>query len=312
MARTRYAKWWKPRRFDPKAARVHNPGLEMAQTQAYHEADDYSVKVTRFFTEQPVSSVIRTPDNHLVLFLPLSRIDPGQARCPEFGITDYVQGGSIRFRPAGVTYEWRNLHGHTRVLIHGFSNDRMHQAVERDFGWTDEQLERGLDLAGSRLTPLMLHMLDEVTQPGLGSAAVTDALSTVMIYELCRYLLKERVPVEASGGLSSRQLGLIRDRLEDDPAVALDELAQLCGMGTRNLQRLFKASTGESVSSYARRLQIARARAFLDSTDLPLKEVAFRLGFTHTSSFNAAFRKSTSQTPADYRRRTRKGYTALS
>ena len=284
----------------------------MAQLQAFHEADDYSVKLSRFSTEAPVNSVIRTPDNHISMFLPFTRMDPGEARCPEFGITDYRPGGSIRFRPAAVTYEWRKLHGNTRVLIHAFSNDRLRQAIERDCDWTEEQLERGLDLAGSRLTPLMLHMLDEVTQPGLGSSAVTDALSTVMIYELARYLLKERAPVEAGGGLSSRQLGLIRDRLEDDPAVTLDELAQLCGMGTRNLQRLFKASTGESVSSYARRLQIARARSFLDGTDLPLKEVAFRLGFTHTSSFNAAFLKSTSQTPADYRRRTRKGYTALS
>jgi AraC family transcriptional regulator len=279
-----------------------------SQTRDIHPATGLTIKLTRFNSEAPVQSVVRSPDNHMSLFIPPSRVATGEMRCPERGMTDYRPGGAMRFRPAALTFEWRKMHGRSKIMIHAFSNDRLRQVVERDFVWTEEQIERGLDLSGSRLTPLMLHMLDEVENPGLGSATVTEALSTVMIYELCRHLLRDQAPQDARGGLSSAQLGLIRDRLEDDPNATLDELAQLCGMGTRNLQRLFKASTGDSVSNYARRLQIARARAYLDGTDIPLKEVAFRLGFTHYSSFNTAFRKSTSQTPADYRRQTRKGH----
>ena len=78
-----------------------------------------------------------------------------------------------------------------------------------------------------------------------------------------------------------RQLIAIRERVEAEdrapPSVA--ELARLCGIGERHLLRLFRAATGETVSGFVRKALTERARRMLSQTDLPTKEIAYRLGF---------------------------------
>jgi AraC family transcriptional regulator len=79
------------------------------------------------------------------------------------------------------------------------------------------------------------------------------------------------------------------------------ELARLCGVSTRNLQRKIRQSTGMSISAYVAEAQLARAKALLKQRRLPLKEIAFQLGFSSHSNFSAAFRKAVGQSPSEYR-----------
>jgi len=147
-------------------------------------------------------------------------------------------------------------------------------------------------------------MLSELTSPDLGSRALSDALATVIIVELARHLRADYPERVESGKLAPVQLRRIRERAAADiPAPSVGELARLCGMGERNLLRLFKATTGTTVSAYLKQIQVNRARNYLSTTSLPIKEIAFRLGFNHISNFVAAFHRSTQETPGAYRRR---------
>ena len=83
---------------------------------------------------------------------------------------------------------------------------------------------------------------------------------------------------------------------------APESVARLCGMSERNLLRLFKQTTGESVAAFVRNIRCDRAREMLAQTELPLKEIAYRLGFASHSSFTAAFRRETGINPTDFRR----------
>jgi AraC family transcriptional regulator len=270
-----------------------------------------TVELMEFRPPSPYSAAVQSDENHLVLFVPPARVE-GELRCAEKGIIDYRPAMPVRFRPAGVTYEVRGLRGQSRLLRHVFSNEKMHAAMDGDHEWSGEEIERGLDLSSSRLTPLLMKMIDELSAPRLGSEIMLDALSTVVIVELVRYL-RATDPTSPTGRLSHAQLRRITERVEQKVGAAptVAELARLCDMSERNLLRLFRASTGETVSGYVRRVQLTRARQLLTMTDLPLKEISYRLGFAQPSSFIASFRRTTAETPNQFRRRLRKAHAGV-
>jgi AraC-like DNA-binding protein len=79
-------------------------------------------------------------------------------------------------------------------------------------------------------------------------------------------------------------------REETQPQVS--ELAVLLGVPSYELSRLYISATGESLSSYLKRMQIGRARRLLRTTDLTLNQIAYASGFGTRASFFRAFKKA--------------------
>jgi len=74
-------------------------------------------------------------------------------------------------------------------------------------------------------------------------------------------------------------------------------------VSSRHLLRLYRNLSGETVTAHIQRAQVSRARDLLTTTDLPLKEIAGRLGFSRSGSFSTAFRRATGVSPKLYRQR---------
>jgi AraC family transcriptional regulator len=85
--------------------------------------------------------------------------------------------------------------------------------------------------------------------------------------------------------------------------VTLAELARACGMSVAYLCRCFKSTTGRTVHAYVEEVRLARAKVLLRETALPLKQIAYELGFSSGSGFSIAFRRATGATPLSYRDR---------
>jgi AraC family transcriptional regulator len=177
-------------------------------------------------------------------------------------------------------------------------------SLELDDPWQPDQIDRGCDLEASSVLAILYHMLRELRSPDLAHTAMMETLLNLAIVELARFLRRQETERSAPGKLTRIQLSRIEERVQCEnlqpPSVA--ELARLCGMSERHLLRLFQASTGDSVSSFIRRVLIQRAKRLLRETDTPLKQIAFHLGFSGPSSFTLAFRKATSITPGLYRK----------
>lgn len=80
------------------------------------------------------------------------------------------------------------------------------------------------------------------------------------------------------------------------------DLARLCGLSVARLHARFLAETGRSPMAYVRERRLARARALLQSTDLPIGEVAARVGYDSQSAFAAAVRQAYGKSPRRLRR----------
>jgi transcriptional regulator GlxA family with amidase domain len=98
------------------------------------------------------------------------------------------------------------------------------------------------------------------------------------------------------------QLGnLIRQRLKENWTV--ERLADAVGMSPRSFARRFAESFGTTPAQYVARLRLEAARAALEQTRQPLKQIARQCGFGSDETLRRRFHQSFRVAPADYRRR---------
>ena len=86
-----------------------------------------------------------------------------------------------------------------------------------------------------------------------------------------------------------------------DERHTLQSLADVVGMSTRNLARYFVQEAGITPHEFVLRARIDAARKSLESTDRPLKTVAFDCGFGSADRMRLVFRERLGVTPASYR-----------
>ena len=85
-------------------------------------------------------------------------------------------------------------------------------------------------------------------------------------------------------------------------AISLEEVAQVAGVHTAHLSRVFRQKMGCTVGEYLRRLRFEFACQQILSTEKPLCEVALDAGFADQSHFNRIFRTRMGVTPFAYRK----------
>jgi len=91
--------------------------------------------------------------------------------------------------------------------------------------------------------------------------------------------------------------------LNENSCCTLAELARRCHLSISRLSHLFKAETGFTVQNYRRHCRFRAAARMLETTDLSIKEVAYAVGYHHTSSFVRAFILHSGASPNNYRKR---------
>ncbi|TWF58846.1 helix-turn-helix domain-containing protein [Neorhizobium alkalisoli] len=106
------------------------------------------------------------------------------------------------------------------------------------------------------------------------------------------------------GGLAplrlSRAVTLLEDSLTN--RMTLLQVAGECGLSLSYFARAFKASTGLSPYQWLAQHRIDKAIQALESSMLPLSEIATLCGFADQAHFARAFRKAKGVTPSAWRR----------
>ncbi|MCR4582410.1 MAG: AraC family transcriptional regulator [Prevotella sp.] len=93
----------------------------------------------------------------------------------------------------------------------------------------------------------------------------------------------------------------IRESLES--SLSIQELAENLGVSYSNFRKLFKEYTGLSPAVYQQELRLLRAKELLSTTDLTIKEIAYRLSFDSPDYFSAKFKAKMGCKPSEMKNR---------
>ncbi len=110
----------------------------------------------------------------------------------------------------------------------------------------------------------------------------------------------DRVP-DIGDAAIVRAIGWMREHFHESSPVG--EAIKEAGLPARTFTRRFHLAAGVSPLEYVHRLRLSRACRMLESSTMNVQTVARQLGYEDPSFFSRLFKRETSLTPAQYRRR---------
>ncbi|WP_162305876.1 helix-turn-helix transcriptional regulator [Oleisolibacter albus] len=150
--------------------------------------------------------------------------------------------------------------------------------------------------------------VDRIAIPGL---------QTLMLESRCLELLALALadlaqPPADDNGLSRREHRLVadaRDRLLADLTTppSLRQLADAVGLNEKRLNEGFKALFGVTVFECLRNARLEKARCLLFQEELPLKAIAWQVGYSHVNNFITAYRNRFGEPPRRHQNGPREG-----
>ncbi|MEZ0487199.1 helix-turn-helix transcriptional regulator [Fibrella aquatica] len=79
-----------------------------------------------------------------------------------------------------------------------------------------------------------------------------------------------------------------------NPVLTVKEMANMAGMSESKFKRLFQEAYGQSPHQYILEKKLAYARKLLQSGQYTLTQIAYKLGYNHTSGFTRLYKKKVS------------------
>ncbi|MCB0278107.1 MAG: helix-turn-helix domain-containing protein [Calditrichaeota bacterium] len=96
----------------------------------------------------------------------------------------------------------------------------------------------------------------------------------------------------------------VQDYIINHPShkVKLDSLAEIAGMSSRNLTRIFKKETGLTINEFTNKIRLELAKDLMNNPDLTIENIARECGFEDPRQFRRLWKLQSGVSPSDSRR----------
>ncbi len=152
-------------------------------------------------------------------------------------------------------------------------------------------------------------IIEELYRSAYEQAVEEAAYSQQVMAGLVNHLIGKMYSLERNIELGKNQQQVdminrarlrIRQALESD--LTIQRVAEEMGVSYSNFRKLFKEFTGLSPATYQQELRLQRAKELLSTTDLTVKEIAYRLNFESPDYFSAKFKAKMGCKPSDVKK----------
>lgn len=217
----------------------------------------------------------------------------------------YVRAGDVTITPSGEPKRFQHAGENIvillklapallqRVIDEECASDSLQLQIREDFGTRDPQL---VALGKRMLASLELEGLSG----RIHAESLTIELATYLLNHYCKAQQSHRKQV---ANLSQRKLQqaleYIDSHLRED--ISLADVAETLSMSRGHFAHAFRQTTGLPPHRFVLARRIERAKSLLRETDLPITEIAQRIGCATHSHFSVLFHRGTGQTPRYYR-----------
>jgi transcriptional regulator GlxA family with amidase domain len=249
----------------------------------------------------------------------------------DFDLVLVVAGGDPARFVDGRVFQWLRMMARRGVQIGGVSGGPVilaragvmagrRMTVHWEHAQTLAEIQAPVEMTPSLLVERSLYVIDRDRMTCAGGTAALDMMHAVITRHHGAAFARRvsdwfmHTEVRPSGG--PQRAGLVERYGVSDPAIiqaiemmenhvadplSLDQLAHLCGLGTRQLNRLFREKLGTSTMVFYRGLRLDKARNLLEQSVLSLTEIALATGFASSAHFSTAFKNRFRQAPSKIR-----------
>lgn len=129
---------------------------------------------------------------------------------------------------------------------------------------------------------------------------ICPAIFQTMLVKLSNTISKQN----KNEGVSKAKMERICEVLEQSISknISISEYAEQCEMSEVHFIRTFKQSYGITPNQFIINKRLEKAMHLLESTNLPIKDIAVSTGFANSYYFSRTFRMKTTITPSEYRK----------
>jgi AraC family transcriptional regulator len=262
------------------------------------------VETVQVMRDKPFEYGFRAPC-HLLIAAELGERYDGETLVeglPRSTLRDFTH--KLTFVPAGHVFRGSQR---PRVLTRTtyFYIDPRGPLADPDLRFGEIEFKPRLFFYDRDLWETALKLKAQVENPGPMHRQYAEALSIVLAHELVRINGGAAFRATVSrGGLACWQQRRLADYIEEHVAddIPLAALAELARLSPYHFSRSFKQSFGMPPQRYHAHRRIERAKQLLANRELSVTAIALDVGFGDTTTFSAAFRRLTGQTPSRYRR----------
>jgi AraC family transcriptional regulator len=291
-----------------KSPAAANPTVDIAPREiAARRArlgDGMAAEIVQTIRQERIDIRFRAPVHLLVIVEEGVRVagESSVEGLPRSSLRDLRR--KLTFVPAGHNYhEWHQPSLPSRVIY--FYLDPAKILLDLEPAESDVLLAPRLFFEDIALWQTALKLSRLLDAPDANSGLCFEALGVILAHELVRPEARPlRAEPRARGGLAGWQRRTVIEFIEENLAenVSLAKLAQLIHLSPYHFCRAFKQSFGVPPHRYHTHLRIERAKALLANPSESVTAIGMAVGFSETSSFTAAFRRTSGMTPSDYRR----------
>lgn len=194
--------------------------------------------------------------------------------------------------------------GRMRTVTVSFEHQYAESLIGPLHDLSPTKLYDALNLRSSLISAILLRLMHEAIYPGAISDQIVRSFGHAVLVECAHWLQQSNEQRRPGRQLTPADFETIEQLLAGVPgkSATVTDLAAACGLSERYFAKLFREQTGTSVSEYIRAHRVSRAKTLLRDTDLPLKEIAYRLGYSNAANFSSFFRTATGITPGQFRK----------
>lgn len=153
----------------------------------------------------------------------------------------------------------------------------------------------------------MLHLFAFESSKNMMNAEITlECQTKLLTHWIIRSLLGENYDMRSVS--TNERIGRVQNYIElhcgEDLTVS--DFARNANMSVSNFNKIFTKEVGTSPKSYLTSVRLNKSLNLLRRNDFSVSEIAVKCGFSTLSHFSAAFKKSFSMSPSEYREKYQK------
>jgi AraC family transcriptional regulator len=216
--------------------------------------------------------------------------------------------GTIGLSPAGIHEDYVELACDIAEILHIYLPANPFIALAKH---TSQSFDAcAIDYRAGFTDPRIGNIANQIAEELRFETSCGDLLAEILADELAVRLLshhssaalRPRVPTGRAKTLDSRRLDRVMKYIDAHlrEEITVEALASVASLSRFHFSRTFKATLGQSPSSFVSQLRCEFAKLLL-SQGASVSDVAFDCGFSSESNFVRSFRRAVGITPGRYR-----------